>query len=139
MLQVCYFKGKIALYANFLVDLMKLINKNTLNALVISLLIIGCSGVNFSQWRFPYMYPVQQGNYITNGQLAQLKVGMTKDQVVYVMGHPTTQFMFESSQWQYVYQDYKNDKLVNSYIVNVNFESSGLLTSVESVGQPFIK
>lgn len=85
------------------------------------------------------MYPVQQGNYLTTSQLGLLKPGMTKDQVVYVIGHPTTQFMFESSQWQYVYQDYKNDKLVNSYIVNVNFESNGLLTSIESAGQPFNK
>ncbi len=101
--------------------------------------ISACSGVKFSDWRFPYMYPVQQGNYINQQQLAQLTPGMTKDQVTFVVGHPVSQFMFNSNQWQYIYQDYKNNKLANSYIVNINFDAYGKLTSVESAGTPFNK
>lgn len=118
---------------------MNQLNRKMVMCFLVVLLVVGCSGVNFSQWRFPYMYPVQQGNYITTGQMGQLKVGMTKEQVVYVLGHPTTQFMFDNNQWQYIYQDYKDNKLVDSYIININFESSGTLMSVESVGQPFNK
>lgn len=98
-----------------------------------------CSGVNFTDWRFPYMYPVQQGNYITSTQIAQLKVGMTKDQVSFVIGHPVSQFMFNSTQWQYIYQIYNNDKLKSSYIINVNFDASDKLTTVESAGEVFVK
>jgi outer membrane protein assembly factor BamE len=104
----------------------------------ITVILNGCSGVKFSEWRFPYMYPVQQGNYITEQQLSQLKVGMTKDQVSFVVGHPVTQFMFNSQQWQYMFQQFRNDKLRNSYIVNINFESD-IMKSVESSGQVFIK
>lgn len=85
------------------------------------------------------MYPVQQGNYINQQQLASLKNGMTKDQVANIIGTPVSQFMFESTQWQYIFQQYKNDKLTNSYLVNVNFDNRGLLSAVESAGEPFIK
>ena len=108
-------------------------------SMLASLYLAGCSGINFSQWRFPYMYPVQQGNYITAQQINLLKIGMTKDQVSFVIGHPVSQFMFKSSQWQYVYQQYKNDKLSNSYVVNINFDSQDLVGSVESAGAVFVK
>lgn len=110
-----------------------------LSIIVFGLLLSSCSGVNFSEWRFPYMYPVQQGNYITKQQVSLLKVGMTKDQVANQVGTPVTSFMFESDSWQYVYQQYKNNKLANSYIINVNFDKSDKLFSVESAGEVFIK
>lgn len=102
-------------------------------------LLFGCSGVNFTDWRFPYMYPVQQGNYVTEQQISLLKVGMTKDQVSSVMGSPVGQFMFNANQWQYNYQQYKNNKLTNSYIVNINFDNKGILNSIESSGDLFLK
>ena len=104
----------------------------------ITVILNGCSGVKFSEWRFPYMYPVQQGNYITEQQLSQLKVGMTKNQVSLVDAHPVTQLKFNSQQQQYMSQQFRNDKLRNSYIVNINFESD-IMKSVESAGQVFIK
>ncbi len=98
---------------------------------------IGCSGVNLSEWQFPYYYPVQQGNYVTEVQLAMLKVGMPKMQVANVLGSPITQFMFSESQWQYMYQYYTHDELRGSYVVNINFDNNNLLSSVESSGEVF--
>lgn len=105
----------------------------------VSFFMCSCSGVNFSEWRFPYMYPVQQGNYVTEQQVSLLKVGMAKDQVAAQIGSPVTSFIFESDSWQYVYQEYKNNKLANSYIVNVNFDKNDRLSSVESAGEVFLK
>lgn len=105
----------------------------------VSILLASCGGVNFADWRFPYMYPVQQGNYINQQQLSVLKVGMTKEQVGSAIGNPVSQFMFESTQWQYNYQEYKNDKLVNSYVININYDNQNLLISVESAGSLFVK
>ena len=111
-------------------------------ALIYAFTVLGvsaCSGVNFTDWRFPYMYPVQQGNYITDAQITQLKAGMTKEQVSFVIGHPVSQFMFNSTQWQYVYQMHNNNKLKNSYIININFDTAEKLTTVESAGEVFVK
>lgn len=108
-------------------------------AITIALMLTGCSGINITEWRFPYMYPVQQGNYVTQQQFNALKVGMTKDQVAGIVGSPVSQFMFNSNQWQYTYQQYKNDKLANSYVVNINFDKNSLLSSVESAGEIFVQ
>ncbi|RTK98873.1 MAG: outer membrane protein assembly factor BamE [Proteobacteria bacterium] len=113
--------------------------KIIINSLFIVVMLTGCSGINFTEWRFPYMYPVQQGNYITQQQFNALKVGMTKDQVAGVVGNPVSQFMFNAKQWQYTYQQYKNDKLVNSYVININFDKNDLLFSVESAGEIFVQ
>jgi outer membrane protein assembly factor BamE len=110
--------------------------------ILISLIVLvttGCSGVNFSEWHFPYMYTVQQGNYITQTQIEQLHLGMSKEQVTFVLGNPVSQFMFDLNQWQYVYQIYANDKLKNSYIVNLNFNQQQQLIKIESNGQLFTK
>ena len=104
-----------------------------------TVLLLGCSGVNLSEWQFPYYYPVQQGNYMTEHQLDQVRLGMSKEQVANVLGTPVGQFMFSESQWQYMYQYYRNDEKKNSYIINMNFNESGQLISIESAGQIFDK
>ena len=102
-------------------------------------IISGCSGINFSQWRFPYMYSVQQGNYINEQQLAELKIGMTKEQVVFVIGNPISQFMFNEQNWQFIYQDHKNDRLNKSYVINLSFDQSNRLLAIEMAGKVFEK
>lgn len=109
-----------------------------LAGLLCGMFMVSCSGVNFMDWRFPYMYPVQQGNYITEQQVSLLRAGMTKEQVANQIGTPVTSYMFESDSWQYVYQQYKNNKLDTSYILNINF-SNNMLTDVESSGDVFSK
>ena len=61
----------------------------------------------------------------------------------HVIGDPDLKtecgFMFDENQWQYIFQQYSNNKLSNSYIVNLRFESLGILTAIESSGQIFAK
>ena len=99
----------------------------------------GCAGVNLSEWSFPYMMQVQQGNYITSEQYSQLKIGQTKDQVAFIMGKPLTQFIFDQNQWDFIYQDYKNNHLKKSYIVSIFFNSAGIVTNFDKTGQVFEK
>lgn len=106
---------------------------------LISLIITGCSGVKFSEWHFPYTMEVQQGIYITKQQVSQIKVGMTKEQVSFIIGRPLTQFMFDQNRWDYFYQDYKNNTLEQSYTVSILFDSNDQVIKVNSSGQFFDK
>ncbi len=56
--------------------------------------------------RFPGVYriAVQQGNIIDQKKVDQLKVGMTKRQVQFVMGSPLVSDLFTPDRWDYVYQ-----------------------------------
>lgn len=113
--------------------------------LKISILLIGCiaisacSGVKLSQWHFPYMMEVQQGVYITNDQYKQLKIGMTKDQVSYIIGRPLSQYMFDQNRWDYTYQDYKSNNLKKDYTVTILFDKTNKATNISKSGELFAK
>ncbi len=46
---------------------------------------------------------VQQGNVITQEMVDQLKPGMTREQVAFVMGQPVVRNAFDDTRWDYVY------------------------------------
>lgn len=117
-----------------------MINKYKLSLLLpILIYISGCSGVNFSDWRFPYMMEVQQGNYITSTEVNQMHSGMTKEQVSFIIGRPLTQFMFGQNRWDFFYQDYKSNRLETNYCLTMLFDKDGKVISITKTGQFFNK
>ena len=50
-----------------------------------------------------YKVTVQQGNVITQQMVDDLKPGMTREQVAYVMGEPVIRNPFDQDRWDYVY------------------------------------
>ena len=50
-----------------------------------------------------YRMDIQQGNYISQEMVSQLKIGMTKEQVRYVLGTPLVADIFHADRWDYVY------------------------------------
>jgi outer membrane protein assembly factor BamE len=46
---------------------------------------------------------VQQGNVITQEMIDQLKPGMTRSQVAFVMGEPIFRNSFDNDRWDYIY------------------------------------
>lgn len=105
--------------------------------LIFSLSLYGCSGVNFSQWHFPYMMEVQQGNYITNKELDQIKIGMTKEQITMIIGYPINQFMFNQSHWEFIYSNYKNNKKLNEYVIKIYFNKYDKINLITKTGSTF--
>lgn len=68
------------------------------------LVLSGCSG--YSGWTiFPGVHkiPVQQGSKITQEMVDQLRPGMTKAQVRYVLGTPLIADTFDQDRWDYFY------------------------------------
>lgn len=101
-------------------------------------LVVACSGVKLSTWHFPYMMEVQQGTYITQEQFAQIKVGMTKDNVLFILGgYPLSQYMFDQDRWDFIYQDYKNNSLKKSYSVTIFFTKDGIVNNIQKNGELF--
>ena len=46
---------------------------------------------------------VQQGNLVTQEMVDQLKPGMSREQVAYIMGEPIFRNTFNEQRWDYVY------------------------------------
>ena len=51
----------------------------------------------------PYRMVIQQGNFISQEMVAQLKPGMTKEQVRFVLGTPLVTDIFHADRWDYVF------------------------------------
>lgn len=51
----------------------------------------------------PYRIDIRQGNYITQDMVAQLKPGMSRDQVRFILGTPLVADIFHADRWDYIY------------------------------------
>lgn len=76
----------------------------------------------------PYKLDVQQGNVVTSKMLLQLRPGMTKSQVRFIMGTPLIQDSFHGNRWDYVYQMRESGKIIEQRRVILDFESELLKT-----------
>jgi len=64
----------------------------------------GCSATALSDFVKPYRIDVRQGNYVTQDMVAQLKPGMTREQVRFVLGTPLVADVFHADRWDYIYR-----------------------------------
>ncbi len=64
-----------------------------------------------SNLEFPWVYRINidQGNIITQEMVDQLKPGLTRDQVKFIMGSPLVIDPFHPDRWDYVYTLRKGD------------------------------
>jgi outer membrane protein assembly factor BamE len=51
----------------------------------------------------PYKVEIQQGNFVSQEIVAQLKPGMSKEQVRFLLGTPLLTDIFHAERWDYVY------------------------------------
>ncbi len=82
-----------------------------------------------SYLKFPGVYriAVQQGNIIDQKKVDQLKVGMNKRQVQFVMGSPLLNDAFHENRWDYIYQLRIGDKTLRDRRFSVYFENDQLV------------
>lgn len=52
----------------------------------------------------PYRIDIQQGNVVSPEQVAQLKPGLTKEQVRFLLGTPLLVDIFHQQRWDFVYR-----------------------------------
>lgn len=65
----------------------------------------GCSTLIFPG---VYRITVEQGNIVTQKMVDELKPGMSRDQVAYVLGTPLLKDPFNDNRWDYVYTIKRN-------------------------------
>lgn len=94
-----------------------MLNKLTLLLLAALLLSVGgCS--SFS----PYKMEIRQGNYVATEARKKLRVGMSRQQVVSVLGSPLVSDVFHANRWDYIYRFEEKSKLVEQQRLTVYFE-----------------
>lgn len=88
-----------------------------MRVLLLTLILVGLSGCQLI-----YKLPTRQGNVIEQKDLDKLKVGMTRDQVKFVMGTPLASNPFRKDRWDYFgyYKSPRGD--VTQRMVTLTFE-----------------
>ena len=70
----------------------------------------------------PYRPDVQQGNFVSREMVAQLKPGMTQDQVVFLLGTPLLTDIFHADRWDYAFRLQKGNGEITTSRVTVYFK-----------------
>jgi outer membrane protein assembly factor BamE len=73
-------------------------------AILATSLLAGCSFDSVVGVVDPYRIDVRQGNHVDQDMVSQLKRGMTREQVRFVLGSPLVVDMFRRDRWDYVYR-----------------------------------
>ena len=83
----------------------------------------GCANFGFPG---VYRINVEQGNIITQEMVDQLKPGMTRRQVRFVLGTPLLEDPFHTDRWEYVYMVRNGENTLLEQRLTVFFEGDSL-------------
>jgi outer membrane protein assembly factor BamE len=72
-------------------------------AIPVFLLMLSACGVPRIPGITPYKPDIQQGNFLSQELLSQVKPGMTREQVRFLLGTPLLTDIFHADRWDYVY------------------------------------
>ncbi len=70
----------------------------------------------------PYRPDIQQGNFVSQEMVAQLKPGMTQDQVIFLLGSPLLTDVFHADRWDYAFRLQKGNGEITTSRVTVFFK-----------------
>ena len=109
-------------------------------AAIAALLLVSCGSARLSAPVIStYRMEIQQGNFVSQEMVSQLKLGMTKEQVRFVLGTPLITDSFHADRWDYVFRRQKsNSRELEQYKLAVFFEE-GKLARVDSEVTPAVK
>jgi outer membrane protein assembly factor BamE len=95
-------------------------------AILIAVLLLNACGVPRIPGITPYKPEIQQGNYISQELISQVKQGMTREQVRFLLGTPLLTDIFHGERWDYVYWRVSEDGKRDHRRVALFFEDNKL-------------
>ncbi len=91
------------------------------------LVLTGCGGIGSLDFPGVYKIGIPQGNIITQDMVDQLRPGMTKRQVIFVMGTPLVRDPFHQDRWDYIYSYQPGGGVRGQERVSVFFDNDQLV------------
>ncbi|MBU2925614.1 outer membrane protein assembly factor BamE [Colwellia sp. 4_MG-2023] len=94
-----------------------------------SIITIALSLSACSSW--VYRIDIPQGNYLEQKSIDKIQVGMTKEQVKFVLGSPVLVDSFDKDTWNYVYRfkSGRSEKLDTQKNFTMKFEDNKLVSA----------
>ncbi|MBI4356471.1 MAG: outer membrane protein assembly factor BamE [Gammaproteobacteria bacterium] len=107
--------------------------KRTLQPLWVVLLFVILTACSHSPFSLVYKIEQEQGNFIKPELLQNIKVGMSTEQVHYLLGSPAIVDTFHPEIWHYVYTSSKVGKKQRVRRVSLSFKDNALI-KIEEYG-----
>jgi outer membrane protein assembly factor BamE len=82
-----------------------------------------------------YTLEIQQGNVVEQDMINQLKPGMSKKQVLYIMGSPMLMDVFHQKRWDYLYSKQLEGEPREQKRISLYFEGD-ILTGIQGDFKP---
>lgn len=98
--------------------------KALFGATVLALSLSACSTVE----KVVYRIDVPQGNYLEAASVAQVKQGMTVQQVQYLLGTPVLMDPYSNLTWYYVFLQQRAYQAPEQHTFTVKFDQRGVVT-----------
>ena len=95
----------------------------------VSIIAIALSLSACSSW--VYRVDIPQGNYLEQKNIDKIQVGMTKEQVKFILGSPVVIDAFDADSWNYVYRfkSGRSEKLNIQKNFTITFEDNKLIAA----------
>jgi outer membrane protein assembly factor BamE len=95
----------------------------------ITIMTIALSLSACSSW--VYRIDIPQGNYLEQKTIDKIQVGMTKEQVKFILGSPVIVDTFDKNTWNYIYRfkSGRNKKLDSQKIFTIKFADDKLISA----------
>ena len=111
------------------------------------LVILGITLTSTACSNWIYRIDVPQGNFLDQRDVEKLRVGMTKEQVIYVLGNPVVQDSFDDDTWYYVYdmkrgmkkrgEDFGSQAVLARYQEWRRFDATALALTMDAFNKLF--
>ena len=97
--------------------------RTLLPALLLTTLASGCGFIGFPG---VYKIDIEQGNLVTQDMIEQLRPGMSRRQVRFIMGSPLVEDTFNTDRWDYPYVIRNGTTIIREAQVSIYFQGDVL-------------
>ncbi|TBU96718.1 outer membrane protein assembly factor BamE [Phytopseudomonas dryadis] len=104
--------------------------------LLTSLMFMGLIALAGCSFPGVYKIDIQQGNVVTQDMIDQLRPGMTRRQVRFIMGNPLLTDTFHANRWDYLYSMQPGGGQRQQERISVNFDANDQLVGLSGDFMP---
>ena len=100
--------------------------------LLFTTLLVSCQLLPENTQLRTYRVLVQQGNVIEENKVDSLRINMTKEQIIFLLGEPVVNNIFNKNRWDYVYYRKRDPEETRLNMVSIFFKND-LVVSMKRI------
>ncbi len=100
----------------------------SITAIIVFVMLTACSTLE----RMVYRPDINQGNWLSPGEVSRIHNGMTQQQVAYILGTPMMDDPFGSKTWFYLFRQQSGHQQATQQTVILTFNKNDKLINIKN-------